>query len=219
MRRYWVIAPYDSNKEELFEAAWNYDLKNGTIAIGWEEVGDVQNIDDEELKRRINKLPSGYEVKDPSYVFACFHKFYREISVGDIVIARRGVKQIIGIGEVTKTAYYDIKQGEMRVRREKAEWIGTHFINVKWKESVADLKDYMLARDTIVEVTPEKKYFKLILGLIDDEEETIKLGENELLAKQYLLLKKKKQIILYGPPGTGKTYNTKKISVGVIKSD
>lgn len=33
------------------------------------------------------------------------------------------------------------------------------------------------------------------------------------------LLSSKKQIILYGPPGTGKTYNTKKISIDLLKYD
>jgi len=39
-KRYWVIAPYDSTYSDIFEKAWKYDLTNGTIAIGWDELGD-----------------------------------------------------------------------------------------------------------------------------------------------------------------------------------
>lgn len=35
MTRYWVIAPYDSTRPEVFDKAWAYDLTNGTIALGW----------------------------------------------------------------------------------------------------------------------------------------------------------------------------------------
>ncbi|GEM_PF-4474368 len=34
MKRYWVIAAYDSTKTEIFEKVWEYDLRNGTIDIG-----------------------------------------------------------------------------------------------------------------------------------------------------------------------------------------
>jgi hypothetical protein len=41
MKRYWVIAPYDSTQTQIFNKAWEYDLKNGTIAVGWKDLGDV----------------------------------------------------------------------------------------------------------------------------------------------------------------------------------
>ena len=42
MPRYWVIAPCDSKKVELFETAWAYDLRHGTIAVGWTELGECE---------------------------------------------------------------------------------------------------------------------------------------------------------------------------------
>lgn len=44
MTRYWIIAPYDSKITKLFELAWDYDVKNGTIAIGWNELGNISKF-------------------------------------------------------------------------------------------------------------------------------------------------------------------------------
>lgn len=37
MKRYWVMTPYNSERPDTFDKAWEYDLKNGTIALGWQE--------------------------------------------------------------------------------------------------------------------------------------------------------------------------------------
>ena len=42
-------------------------------------------------------------------------EFHREIQPGDKVIARRGLSTILGIGTVTKTAYYDFAKGSARI--------------------------------------------------------------------------------------------------------
>ena len=34
--------------------AWNYDLINGTIAVGWEKLGDVTELD-------VNELNASYD--------------------------------------------------------------------------------------------------------------------------------------------------------------
>lgn len=49
MTRYWVIAPYDSQRPAIFEAAWSFDTTHGTIAIGWPQLGDPSELDRHEL--------------------------------------------------------------------------------------------------------------------------------------------------------------------------
>jgi hypothetical protein len=39
MTRYWVIAPFQSNKPELFDKTWQFDLANQVISIGWRRLG------------------------------------------------------------------------------------------------------------------------------------------------------------------------------------
>lgn len=38
------------------------------------------------------------------------HKFYQLVQPGDVVIARRGRKEIAAVGTVTRAAYYDSKK-------------------------------------------------------------------------------------------------------------
>lgn len=214
--RYWLIAPYDVFQPELFDKAWNYDIRSNTIAIGWDDLGEVKDISDTELKDRIEKLP--YEVRDPQYVYNTFDKFYKQISLGDIVIARKGVKQLIAYGKVIKTAYHDREEGEKRVPKQgKDWWCSSHFIGVKWKEKVAELKEFQLPRDSVVEVTRDRKYYEFILDYVNIEANPINRVTVESFSSNKSLLAIKKQIIFYGPPGTGKTYRTKQAAVDLLE--
>ena len=52
--KYWVIAPMESTTpEELFTHAWNYDIRNGTLAVGWQttqpklqDISQIANFED-----------------------------------------------------------------------------------------------------------------------------------------------------------------------------
>jgi hypothetical protein len=53
MPRYWVIAPFQSDKPELFDQVWQFDLANGVISIGWGRLGDVSRMDHETLAQAV----------------------------------------------------------------------------------------------------------------------------------------------------------------------
>ena len=46
MKRFWVIAPAPANEINIFEKAWEYDLNNNVIAIGWGEMGDISSFNE-----------------------------------------------------------------------------------------------------------------------------------------------------------------------------
>jgi len=121
MKRYWVIAPYSSKNEEGFEESWSFDLKNSVIAIGWSKVGDVSRLSDNEL---MEKLKKEYPDKHAQRSFNTLKLFYSEIKENDIIIARKGRKTIVGIGEVTGKAFYDLNMGKERFLGQ-AEWLYT----------------------------------------------------------------------------------------------
>ena len=113
MPRYWVIAPYDSTKKKIFDVVWNYDKSNGTIAVGWGQLGDIlnSNLPHEEYVIKYEQLyPNG-----STYDRDSFWRFYKEISPGDTIIARKGRKEILAIGTVAARAYYDAKKGNERI--------------------------------------------------------------------------------------------------------
>lgn len=49
MPRYWVIAPFRSEQQEMFDKVWQFDLSNNVISIGWERVGNVAKMSHDEL--------------------------------------------------------------------------------------------------------------------------------------------------------------------------
>lgn len=206
-KRYWVIAPYDSTKPEIFDKAWEYDFKNGTIAVGWSSLGDISTLNEEALENRYIKAHGKDNPADRKAIW----NFCHEISVGDIIIARRGLKKIIGIGEVIKLHFFDENKGKERLNYLTDDSY-SNFIRVRWKEVELNFDKQVFPRFTISEID-KKKFLSLTQGKIPDEEIHIDMDR-----RIKLLLEQKKQIILYGPPGTGKTFNTKKYTVDLLEN-
>ena len=48
--RYWVIAPYDYAKTDIWEKVWGFDLSNDTIAVGWNELGNISSYNEKKLR-------------------------------------------------------------------------------------------------------------------------------------------------------------------------
>jgi hypothetical protein len=110
--RYWVIAPYNSTVPQVFDKAWEYDLQNGTIAVGWTELGDISKLSKLELKSKYietygDDIAKGSVTRDVNALW----RFYHEVLPG----ARRGTMKVIGIGTITGDPFYDRKKGRERV--------------------------------------------------------------------------------------------------------
>ena len=102
MPRYWVIAPYEN--QELFDKVWQFDLSNGTISIGWSELGDVSKLDHDELAKAVANQYPDLPLATKSLFVNMIWKFNHDIAIGDIIIARRGRKILAAIGRVTHPA-------------------------------------------------------------------------------------------------------------------
>jgi restriction system protein len=98
--RYWVIAPYEAKNYEFFNTVWQFDQANNTISIGFGQLGDVSNMDRQTLSNKVAETFPGRKIAHMIWAF------YHEISPGDIVLARRGRKILVGVGAVTRAAYY-----------------------------------------------------------------------------------------------------------------
>ena len=64
MSKYWVVTPYNSTLKDIFEKAWEYDLNNETIAVGWVEMGDVSKLDKRDFEVKFKKVYSGRIAKN-----------------------------------------------------------------------------------------------------------------------------------------------------------
>ena len=166
MRRYWVIAPYASKNEEGFEESWSFDLKNGVIAIGWSKVGDVSRLSDNEL---MEKLKKEYPNKNALRSFNKLKLFYSEIKENDTIIARKGRKAIVGIGEVTGKAFYDLNMGKERFTGQDEDFICPNFIRVKWQDRDIEFDHIVFGMNTIQQIS-DRQYNALISGSYEKEE-------------------------------------------------
>jgi restriction system protein len=80
--------------------------------------------------------------------------FYHEITPGDVVIARRGLKSLAAIGDVASTAFYAPGKSPLHMH--------PSFMEIAWRNEPRNLNYPTLTflRPTVVEIS-EKKYQKL----------------------------------------------------------
>lgn len=183
MGKYWVIAPYDSTKTQIFERVWQYDLKNGTIAIGWKDLRDVSQIrSKDELRQKYMEVYGDEKnlTKDCNSIW----NFYNEISPEDVIIARRGTKKIMGIGTVTGPAFYDEGKGKERVANLTDDFY-SNFINVKWEEKEIEFDKIIFSFYTIYEIS-EEKFRSLTKGAAPEEREEGVEQSTEFVLEKYL---------------------------------
>jgi len=187
MKKIWVIAPAPSEEINIFEKAWEYDLKNDVIAIGWGRLGDISSFTEDQLKVQIEKSYPDYKQGLKTWSFNSLWNFWHNIKLDDIVIARRGRKRIAAIGKVTKTAFFSEKMGKDRMPV-YLESPYPYFISVEWFNDKKDITfdNQVFAMQTIYEI-PESKYEMLIKGKSDIENE---VSEHEIINKTEFYMEK-----------------------------
>ncbi|MCX7968392.1 MAG: hypothetical protein N3B10_07875 [Armatimonadetes bacterium] len=229
--RKWRMAPGENAKW------WDECRSNGCILIGWEEVA-------EEMAKRGSDLKAVNTKSDMKGLFAEVYgkkgrgaggwsqvwKFVHEMKPGDIVVAKTGRHQILGIGIVTSD--YIPPNSPEHPLKEKHEWRGAR--KVDWRiiteepiEVGFDLGAQTLAResrwDEIVKAYKEQRGIDVNERLWrqkDNEQPVLqesKFGLAEYfkargfyftqkqIATFYAALKTKGFVILSGLSGTGKT--------------
>ncbi len=130
MTRYWVIAPYEAT-DLKFDQVWQFDLENGVISVGWQELGDISEYDQEKLKSAYEKLNPNAPSRTVTRTVNMLWNFYHEIARGDIVVARRGTKRIAAVGVVENTAYFDSTKNQDLFEH-------CSFIDIHWCDSPRD---------------------------------------------------------------------------------
>ncbi|MFA5617342.1 MAG: AAA family ATPase [Syntrophorhabdaceae bacterium] len=188
-KKYWLYAPGENaNKWEEFH-------KKGIMAIAWPELGDLKKY---KTPKEIEKeLLKHHPEKKRSFNDALANfEFANKISVGDIVIVKKGSKLLLGYGVVESDYYYDQKEEFYTAIRKvswikKGEWDPKHSLVQK---TLTDITDYP------TEHPGYENYYERLMGTMGAEEMK-KITVNTI----HLPL----NTILYGPPGTGKTYQLK----------
>jgi len=111
---------------------------------------------------------------------------------GDVIVARRGRKRIIGVGEVSGEAFYDMDTARRLIDGVRNDNPYPNFLPVKWEEKDIRLNNLTLAMDTVV--AWDQRRFDLYLNEPESEagverelDQTCEaVGEQEFVLEKYL---------------------------------
>ena len=154
MTRYWVVAPFDSTIPDIWERIWQFDLSQGVISVGWQQLGDTTNYSEDTLRTAIQRAYGS------TRSFNMLWDFWHNIQPGDIIVARKGRKRIAGVGTVQRSAFYE-RNKNLEIAGE--EYYYPNHIGVRWEETPRD-KEFariVFGMQTLYEI-PESKYRELV---------------------------------------------------------
>ncbi|RDV17203.1 EVE domain-containing protein [Pontibacter diazotrophicus] len=194
--KYWLYAPGENARW------WDEFYSLGIMGLGWDKLGDLNNYaNKKEIVKMLQALDgtTGSKKNDATANF----EFKDVISVGDIVIAKKGRNELLGYGIVTSGYYYDSSRDSYQKCR-KVDW-------KKWGKWDAQ---HHMALKTLTDITkypsehPQHQfYYEWLLGIMEANHtnEDVIEADTPFLPLIDLPL----NTILYGPPGTGKTHRLK----------
>lgn len=193
-KKYWLYSPGEN------AIMWEEFYNDGIIALGWDDLGDLNQY--ESKKDMVLKLQELGNTKGSKKNDATANFEFKNIaSVGDIVIVKKGLRELLGFGEITSDYYFDNTKSKFKSCRK-----------IEWKKKGIWKTDQSMVLKTFTDITnysadsPDYTfYYENLLGLM---EEKITINQNSM---NFPLNQ-----ILYGPPGTGKTYKTKELAVEII---
>lgn len=195
-KQYWHYAPGEN------ASMWNEFYDKGIIALGWDNLGNLKQYDSrDEIEKALRTIYGGEGSKKND--ISANDYFYNKIQIGDIIIVKKGRKELLGYGEVTSDYYYDKDRQDYKSSR-KVKWIKKG----SWKV------DFNMALKTLTDITMYptyhpgyNKYYELLLGIMNGDKTKTTMKTNYPL-----------NTIFYGPPGTGKTFNSILRAAQIIKN-
>ena len=196
-KRVWVVAPYDS-REDDFDLRWDECLQGNFIAVGWDETGDLSGVTKKtELKGLYGNTFSDHAKGKQAQNSGTLWRFAKEMNKGDLVIARRGRNEAIGIGTVNQEYRFEPKRKDFK-----------HVVDVNWEEDFTPRQiSSQFGMHTVHEVT--RLAYEEVLQTPPPPKLDNGKDENDFTPDVLIicnLISEHRNLILYGPPGTGKTY-------------
>ena len=208
--KYWLYAP----GENAF--LWDKVHNENIMAIGWNEIGNLKDFSNKEQIR--NKLQEIYNdnLSHRNDVNALW-QFANEIEIGDIIFAKRGMSEIIGVGFVESN--YEFSENFDYFHKRRVNWIKKG----QWSY------DGNFAMKTLTNITYDLDKLAKIKNLVGDitprpplqKYTSEKFLEEVYIGKKYYnilidLVKNKKNLIFQGAPGVGKTFMAKRLAYSMM---
>ena len=215
---YWLYSPGEG------AGIWDECCEKGFMAIGWDEIGDLnQYASKTEMKEAMK------EHIDPErpYTMAAHAtwQFANEIKPGDIVFAKKGRSIVIGRGVVLSDYEFDDSRDDNKNVR-KVNW--TH--KGEWPHPG------QAAMKTLTDITSYTDYVEKLNALFESDEiddvEAEEVSYPSYSKEKFLdevfmdadsydtlvgLVLNKKNVILQGAPGVGKTFAAKRLAYSIME--
>lgn len=189
--QYWVYAPGAN------AIMWEEFHNKNIMGLGWDELGDLSQYEDrDELRQALIDLDgdTGSRKNDVS----ANDDFLNKMKIGDVVIVKKGISELLGFGIVDSDQFYDDNRPNYKNIR-----------NVNWKLS-GNWKDVKgIASKTLTDISNKKElYTRLLETMVPGYFSDPNKGITNSINQQIDSMKHPLNTIFYGPPGTGKTYHT-----------
>ena len=216
--RYWLYSPGTNASK------WDEFYRDGIIAIGWGEIGDLNEFSNKDQMKKKMKQCYSEELSYKNSAHATW-QFVHQMKPGDIVFAKKGSSKVIGRGVVTSDYQYDSNREDSYNNVRRINW--TH--NGVWEHPG------QAAQKTLTDITPYTDYVVKLNALFEEdipedaEEQEISYppyNDSDFLSDVYMskenytilttLLRHKKNIIIQGAPGVGKTYAAKRLAYSMM---
>ena len=112
--QYWTYSPGPD------ASSWEIYFNEGIMAIGWDELGDLTNYKSKNQIQEELKKQYSYDNNPTNSALACY-EFVHTLKQGDIVYAKKGTKEIVGVGVVASDYKFDDSRIEFKHTR-KIDW-------------------------------------------------------------------------------------------------
>lgn len=149
--RFWALSAGEEGRQ------WQDFLDNGIIAIAWDNLGDLRRFKDrDEIRARLLELEPEEQGSRKNDIRACW-EFAHEMKAGDIVFAKQGGANLLGVGRVTGDYSFNPERLSFRHVR-SVEWIS--------EDGPWDLpRDNRVAVKALTEVTEFKEFLERVSEL------------------------------------------------------
>lgn len=151
-RKVWLYSPGEN------AIYWDKCIDEKRVFIGWDELGDLTNKSDVEFIMQELKLK--YDNDNPIMSKCAVDDFVNNMNIGDIIIAKKGKRKLLGYGEITTDYYFDDTRNEYKHCRD------VNWIKVGEWENTSGTRN---AVKTLTEISQYTGYSEKLLSLMDDE--------------------------------------------------
>lgn len=146
--RYWIFSPGEN------ACTWEECIAKEQMYLGWDALGDLSQYEDRDQMREKMKEAYGTDKNFKNDSLATW-EYVNELSIGDVVYAKKGRYCIVGRGVVTGEYIYDETrdryQNVRSVKWEKTgEWFTTDALALKTLTEITRYKDFLRKIDTLV---------------------------------------------------------------------